>query len=74
MANLNGAGTTSQTGLSNSSSASALHASNAASAMPPVKPLSSLVGSITLPSLSTVSHPVSFSFHFILVVQISIIA
>ncbi|XP_034251521.1 arf-GAP domain and FG repeat-containing protein 1 isoform X2 [Thrips palmi] len=58
MANLNGASTMSQAGISSSSSTSALNSSNTASAMSPVKPLSSLVGSITLPSLSTVSHPI----------------
>lgn len=58
MANMNGVATTSQASLSSSSSTSALNSSNIASAMSPVKPLSSLVGSITLPSLSTVSHPI----------------
>ncbi|KAJ1530473.1 hypothetical protein ONE63_005372 [Megalurothrips usitatus] len=58
MANRNGASPSSQKSLSNSSSTSALNLANAPSATPPVKPLSNLVGSITLPALSTVSHPV----------------
>ncbi|XP_026290274.1 arf-GAP domain and FG repeat-containing protein 1 isoform X2 [Frankliniella occidentalis] len=57
MANMNGA-TSPPASLSSSSSTSTLNSSNAASAISPIKPLSSLVGSVTLPVLSTVSNPI----------------
>ncbi|KAK3917508.1 Arf-GAP domain and FG repeat-containing protein 1 [Frankliniella fusca] len=58
MANMNGKSSSPQISSSSSSSTSTLNSSNAASAISPIKPLSSLVGSVTLPALSTVSNPV----------------